>query len=287
VKFRFIAKHRGIWPTRWMCEALDASPSGYYEWSVRPRSEHAEQDDRLLSAVRRSVAESDSTYGYRRVWRDLRAWGHSCGRDRTARLMRQAGFYGRRKRRHSPQDAGVRSEHLIAKNLLERRFAAAGPNRQWVADFTYLWTAEGWLYVAAVLDLYSRRVVGWSMSSSMTAQLVADALTMALWRRGKPTQLLHHSDQGSQYTSEAFQRLLAEHGITCSMSRRGDCWDNAAMESFFSTMKTERTSKRTYSTRDEARADVFDFIERFYNHQRRHSTLGYMSPVEFERVKVL
>ena len=287
MKFRFIAKHRGIWPTRWMCEALDASRSGYYEWSVRPRSGHAEQDDLLLSAVRRSVAESDATYGYRRVWRDLRAWGHSCGRDRAARLMRQAGLYGRRKRRYSPQDAGVRSEHLIAKNLLERRFAAAGPNRQWVADFTYLWTAEGWLYVAAVLDLYSRRVVGWSMSSSMTVQLVTDALTMALWRRGKPMQLLHHSDQGSQYTSEAFQRLLAEHGITCSMSRRGDCWDNAAMESFFSTMKTERTSKRNYSTRDEARADVFDFIERFYNHQRRHSTLGYMSPVEFERVKVL
>jgi putative transposase len=270
-----------------MCEALDASRSGYYEWSVRPRCERAQQDERLLKAINRSVAESDSTYGYRRVWRDLSAWGERCGRDRTARLMRQAGFYGRRKRRCYPQDAGTRAEHLIAKNLLERRFAAAGPNRQWVADFTYLWTAEGWLYVAAVIDLYSRRVVGWSMSSSMTAQLVTDALMMALWRRGRPVQLVHHSDQGSQYTSEAFQRLLAEHGIVCSMSRRGDCWDNAAMESFFSTMKTERTSRKNYTTRDEARADVFDFIERFYNHRRRHSTLGYMSPAEFERVNVL
>jgi putative transposase len=287
VKFGFIAKHRGIWPTRWLCEALDASRSGFYEWAERPRSEHARQDDRLLGAIRRSVTESDATYGYRRVWRDLRAWGERCGRDRTARLMRQAGFYGRRRRRYSPQDAGARSEHLIARNLLERRFAASGPKRQWVADFTYLWTAEGWLYVAVVLDLYSRRAVGWSMSSTMTAQLVTDALTMALWRRGKPTQLLHHSDQGSQYTSELFQRLLADHGITCSMSRRGDCWDNAAMESFFSTMKTERTSKRNYTTRDEARADVFDYIERFYNHRRRHSTLGYVSPVEFEQVTSL
>ena len=270
-----------------MCEALDASRSGFYEWAVRPQSEHARHDERLLKAVRRSVAESDATYGYRRVWRDLRAWGERCGRDRAARLMRQEGFYGRRKRRCYPLDAGIRSEHLIAKNLLDRRFAAAGPNRQWVADFTYLWTAEGWLYVAVVLDLYSRRAVGWSMNASMTAQLVTDALTMALWRRGQPAQLLHHSDQGSQYTSELFQKLLADHGITCSMSRRGDCWDNAAMESFFSTMKTERTSKRNYTTRDEARADVFDYIKRFYNHQRRHSTLGYVSPVEFERVRSL
>jgi putative transposase len=168
-------------------------------------------------------------------------------------------------------------------NVLERQFEAGAPNRKWVADFTYLWTAEGWLFVAAVMDLYSRRIVGWSMSASMTAQLVIDALLMALWRRGRPDELLHHSDQGSQYTSEDFQRLLAEHGIVCSMSRRGDCWDNAAMESFFSTLKTERTSRKRYATRDEARADVFDYMERFYNPRRRHSTLGYLSPVQFEQ----
>jgi len=152
-----------------------------------------------------------------------------------------------------------------------------------VADFTYVWTAEGWLFVAAVLDLYSRKVVGWSMNAQMTAQPVIDALMMAIWRRGKPIELLHHSDQGRQYTSEDFQRLLADQGITCSMSRKGDCWDNAAMESFFSTMKTERTARRSYVTRDEARADVFDYIERFYNPRRRHSTLGQVSPDQFEK----
>lgn len=162
-------------------------------------------------------------------------------------------------------------------------FTAASANRKWVADFTYLWTAEGWLYVAAVVDLFSRRVVGWSMHATMTTQLVTDALVMALWRRGKPEAVLHHSDRGSQYTSEPFQRLLADHGVTCSMSRAGNVWDNAVMESFFSSLKTERTANKTYRTRDQAKADVFDYIECFYNPKRRHSTLGYLSPMEFER----
>jgi putative transposase len=157
------------------------------------------------------------------------------------------------------------------------------PNRKWIADFTYLWTGEGWLYVAAVIDLFSRRVVGWSMSATMTAQLVTDALLMAIWRRGKPDALLHHSDQGSQYTSEQFRRLMADNGVTCSMSRSGNVWDNAVMESFFSTLKIERTDRKVYHSRDQARADVFDFIERFYNPKRRHSTIGYLSPIEFER----
>eukprot|EP00873_Tetraselmis_striata_P005144 jgi/Tetstr1/425408/TSEL_015855.t1 len=164
---------------------------------------------------------------------------------------------------------------------------AAAPNRKWVADFTYLWTAEGWLYVAAVIDLFSRRVVGWAMKAEMTAQLVTDALIMEIWRRGRPDSLMHHSDQGSQYTSGQFQRLMADHGITCSMSRSGNVWDNAAMESFFSSLKTERTARKVYRTRDDARADVFDYIERFYNPRRRHSTLGYLSPVEFEERALL
>ena len=151
----------------------------------------------------------------------------------------------------------------LSPNLLDRRFEAEGPNQKWIADFTYVWTAEGWLYVAAVIDLFSRRVVGWSMSAGMTAQLVTDALVMAIWRRGKPDALLHHSDQGSQYTSEQFQRLMADNGVTCSMSRSGNVWDNAAMESFFSSLKTERTARKSYRTRDHARADVFDYIERF------------------------
>src|SRR5665811_2072181 len=171
----------------------------------------------------------------------------------------------------------------VANNVLDRSFDAAAPNRKWIADFTYVWTAEGWLYVAAVVDLFSRRVVGWSMNAAMTAQLVTDALVMAIWRRGKPDALLHHSDRGSQYTSEQFQRLMADHGVVCSMSRSGNVWDNAAMESFFSSLKTERTARKIYRSRDEAKADVFDYIERFYNTKRRHSTIGYMSPMEFER----
>lgn len=194
--------------------------------------------------------------------------------------MRAHAFMARPRRRRLPNDAGERS--IIAGNVLDRQFGADGPNRRWVADFTYVWTAEGWLYVAVVLDLFSRRVVGWSMSASMTAQLVIDALTMALWRRGRPDTLLHHSDQGSQYTSEAFQRLLADHGVDCSMSRSGNCWNNAAMESFFSSLKTERVSRRTYRKRNDAKADVFDYIERFYNPKRRHSTIGYLSPIAFE-----
>jgi putative transposase len=188
-------------------------------------------------------------------------------------------------RRHLVQgDDAERGGHSIAPNVLDRQFAAAAANCKWVADFTYLWSAEGWLYVATVMDLFSRRIVGWSMSSQMTAQLVTDAMLMAIWRRGPAKALLHHSDQGSQYTSEQFQKLLAEHGVTCSMSRNGDCWDNAAMESFFSSLKIERTSRRNYQTRDEARADVFDYIERFYNPRRRHSTLGYLSPIDYEKV---
>ena len=170
----------------------------------------------------------------------------------------------------------------MASNVLNRTFDAAVANSKWVAYFTYIWTAEGWLYVAVVIDLFSRRVVGWSMHATMTAQLVTDALVMALWRRGTPETVLHHSDRGSQYASETFQRLLADHGMTCSMSRAGNVWDNAAMESFFSSLKTERTARTTYRTRAQAKADVFDYIERFYNPRRRHSTLGYLSPMEFE-----
>lgn len=167
-------------------------------------------------------------------------------------------------------------------NVLDRQFAAARPNQKWVADFTYLWTAEGWLYVAAVIGLFSRRVVGWSMNANTTTQLVTNALIMAIWRRGKPDALLHHSDQDSQYTSQQFQRFMADHCITCSMSRSGNVWDNAAMESFFSSLKTERTARKVFKTSDDAKADVVDYIKRFYNPKCRHSTLGYLSPMEFE-----
>jgi putative transposase len=282
MRFTFIAGHRNAWQTRQLCEALGVSRAGFYEWLRRPESRRAQSDRQLLEQIRTSFEQSDRTYGSPRVWRDLRAWGYPCGRHRVARLMLAAGLQARSKRRRLPGDSAQRPEHAIAANLLDRQFEATAPNQRWVADFTYIWTDEGWLYAAVVLDLFSRRIVGWSMSSTMTAQFVTDALLMALWRRGKPVQLLHHSDQGSQYQSEQFQRLLAEHGVVCSMSRRGDVWDNSAMESFFSSLKLERINRKQYRTRDEAKADVFDYIERFYNPRRRHSTIGFVSPVEFE-----
>ena len=286
MKFGFIAKHRGIWPVAWLCEALGVSRSGFHAWLGRPRSARSRSDEELGAKVRTSFLASDRTYGGRRVWHDLLADGVACGLHRIERLMRLQALRARPRRRRLPPDAGERQAGAVAANLLDRSFEANAPNRKWIADFTYIWTAEGWLYLAAVIDLFSRRVVGWSMQASMTAQLVADALMMAIWRRGKPAMLLHHSDQGSQYTSEQFQRLLADHGIVCSMSRSGNVWDNSAMESFFSSLKIERTDRKTYRTRDEARADVFDYIERFYNPRRRHSTIGYKSPVEFEMMAV-
>jgi putative transposase len=281
MRFEFVAKHRGIWPVSWICETLGVSRSGFHAWLVRAPSARARSDEEFGAKVRASFISSYRTYGARRVWHDLLAEGLSCGLHRIERLMRVQGLRARPRRRGLPKDDGLRS--VIADNILDRQFTAEAPNQRWIADFTYIWTAEGWLYVAVVIDLFSRRAVGWSMSDTMTAQLVTDALMMAIWRRGKPDALLHHSDQGSQYTSEQFQRLMADNGVTCSMSRSGNVWDNAAMESFFSSMKTERIGRKTYRTRNHAKADVFDYIERFYNPTRRHSTLGYLSPMDFER----
>lgn len=267
-----------------MCRVLGVSASGFYDWFKRPVSQRQQANTTLLSRIHAHFAASDRTYGSPRIVLDLRDEGMSCSVNRVARLMQGAGLKARHKRRRLPgQNLSV--VHSIAPNLLDRKFAATGPNQKWAADFTYVWTSEGWLFVAVVLDLYSRRVVGWSMQPTMTAQLVMNALLMAIFRRGRPQAVLHHSDQGTQYTSEDFQRLLESHGIVCSMSRRGNCWDNAAMESFFSTLKTERLSRKNYRTRDELRADVFDYIERFYNQKRRHSTIGYISPVQFENLQ--
>ena len=283
MKHGFVAKHRGAWPVSMMCEALGISRSGFYGWLTRPRSRRSLDDETIGARVHQSFVSSDQTYGARRVWHDVLSLGHQCGLHRIERLMRLQALRARPRRRGLPKDHGERS--AIAANVLDRQFKADAPNQKWVADFTYIWTAEGWLYAAVVLDLYSRRVVGWSMQASMTSQLVADALMMAVWRRGQPVAVLHHSDQGSQYTSEHFQELLKEQGITCSMSRAGEVWDNSAMESFFSSLKTERTAKKVYRTREQARADVFDYIECFYNPTRRHSTLGYVSPLQFEAAK--
>src|SRR6266446_382345 len=255
MKFGFIAKHRGIWPAGWLCEALGVSRGGFYAWLTRPRSQRSRSDEELGAKVRASFVASERTYGARRVWKDMLAEGLSCGLHRIERLMRLQALKARPRRRRLPPDLGERQATAVAANVLDRTFEASAPNRKWIADFTYVWTA----------------------------QVVTDALVMAIWRRGKLDALLHHSDRGSQYTSEQFQRLLADSGVVCSMSRSGNVWDNAAMESFFSSLKTERTGNKTYRTRDQAKADVFDYIERFYNSKRRHSTIGYLSPMEFER----
>jgi putative transposase len=283
MRFAFVARHRAIWPLAWLCKALDVSTSGFHDWLNRKPAKRTLENEVVLGLIRHSFLESDRTYGARRVWKDVLAEGMSCGLHRNERLMHENALKARPRRRRLPSDTGLREIHAIAPNILDRQFHAVAPNRKWIADFTYLWTDEGWLYVAAVIDLFSRRVVGWSMSATMTAQLVTVALLMAIWRRGKPSALLHHSDQGSQYTSEQFRRLMEDNGVTCSMSRSGNVWDNAVMESFFSTLKIERTDREVYHSRNQARADVFDFIERFYNPKRRHSTIGYLSPIEFER----
>jgi putative transposase len=279
MKFGFIAKHRSVWPAAWLCEALGVSRSGFHAWLKRGPCARSREDEAIMPAVRTSFVASARTYGARRIWRDVLEAGFSCGLHKIERLMRAQALRARPRRRALPKDGGERSASAISPNVLDRQFTADQPNRKWIADFTYVWTAEGWLYVAAVIDLFSRRVVGWSMKAEMSAQLVTDALLMAIWRRGRPDALLHHSDRGSQYTSEQFQRLI----VDCSMSRSGNVWDNADMESFFSSLKTERIGRKVYRTRDAARADVFDYIERFYNTIRRHSTIGYLSPVEFER----
>ena len=286
MKFGFVTKHRGVWPVRLMCEALGVSRGGFYAWMTRPKSKREQLDEAISPHVYQSFVASDRTYGAPQVLMDVLELGYRCGLHKIERLMKAQALRASPKCRAKPTDRGNRSEVVIGSNLLDRQFVADAPNKKWVADFTYIGTAEGWLYVAAVLDLYSRRVVGWSMQSSMTSQLVIGALLMAIWRRGKPESLLHHSDQGSQYTSDQFQRLLVEQGITCSMSRAGEVWDNSAMESFVSTLKIERVNRRgIHKTRKEAKADMFDYIECFHNPRRRHSTIGYVSPAVFESMQ--
>jgi putative transposase len=266
-----------------MCGVLGVSRSGFYEWMDRSPSRRSQDDQVILQQIRISHERSGGCYGVRRVWPDVVEAGFLVGRERIARIMRGSAIHGHIPKRRRPAGTGTRPEHPLAANVLDRDFTAAAPNKRWVADFTYVWSKEGWLYVATVLDLFSRRIVGWSMKPNMTADLAIDALSMAIWRRGKPDELLHHSDQGSQYTSDSFQRMLADLGIKCSLSRRGECHDNAVMESFYGSMKTEKLYREKYRTRAEARAAVFNYIEGFYNPHRRHSTLGNISPAAFEQ----
>ncbi len=263
-----------------LCRSLQVSPSGYYAWRVRPESQRCRDDRQLTQLIRGVHAESDGTYGSPRIHAELTAEGVVCGRAKVARLMHKAGLKGCPKRRFR---VTTKSGLARASNLLEQDFSAATANERWASDITYIWTGQGWLYLAVVMDLYSRRIIGWSMSRRINRHLVLSALNMALAQRRPQSDLIHHSDRGVQYLSDDFQDLLRKHRITCSMSDKGSCYDNAVVESFFATLKRERIKRRKYRTRDEARADVFDYIERFYNRKRRHGTIGNISPVEFEK----
>ena len=263
------------------CQVLNVSPSGYYAWSGRGPSEREIDDARLIDRIRGIYDASDGVYGVRRIHRQLLADGESCSVNRVARLMRKCGIKARRKRKYRVT-TDSKHDFPVAENLLDREFYCAGPNQVWASDVTYIWTLEGWLYLATVIDMHSRMVVGWSMSERLDRGLVLDALSMAIGRRNPGPGLTHHSDRGSQYASNDYQGALAKHKMRCSMSRKGDCWDNAVVESFFSSLKTERGHHRLYRSRAEARRDIFEYIEVFYNRVRLHSTLGYLSPAQFE-----
>ena len=262
-----------------MCRLLKVSPSGYYAWRARPESRRARFDRELTRSIRLVHAESDGTYGSPRVHAELKDTGWHCGRARVARLMRNAGLKGCPKRRFRV----TRKRGMVkASNLLEQDFSASAMNERWASDITFIWTGQGWLYLAVVMDLYSRKIIGWSMSRRIDRRIVVDAMQMALSHRRPGGDLIHHSDRGSQYLSDDFQELLNKNGVTCSMSDKGSCYDNAVVEAFFASLKRERTRRRKYQTREQARADVFDYIERFYNRQRRHGYVGNISPTEFE-----
>ena len=284
MKFRFIQGHRDRFPIRRMCRALGVSPSGYYAFMGRPESRRVREDRRLLVEIKAIHRSSRGTYGSPRVHAHMKAQGMSHSRKRIARLMRQGDIRAKQKRKFK---ATTDSSHgyPVAPNLLKRKFMAQGPNQKWVADITYIATGEGWLYLAAIMDLYSRRIVGWSMSGSISRQLALDALEMAAGRRHPGPGLLHHSDRGGQYASDEYQEKLDSYGMKCSMSRKANCWDNAAMESWFHTLKVELVNHRYYQSRRQAKADIFEYIEVFYNHRRSHSALGYRPPAEYEMRK--
>jgi len=282
VKFAFIHAERARLPTRRLCAALKVSRSGYYAWTRRPPSNRAVGDAKLIPVIRACYAKSRATYGSPRILRDLRALDYRIARKRVARLMRQEGLSARPPRRYR---ATTDSKHTlpVAPNVVARRFHADGPNRVWVTDMTYVWTWEGWLFLAAIVDVFSRRIVGWAVADHLRTELALEALGMALGIRQPEEGLVHHSDRGCQYASDLYRSELSARGIVCSMSRVGDCWDNAVAESFFATLKTELIYRRPWPTKHEARSAIHDYIGAFYNPHRRHSSLGYVSPVDYER----
>lgn len=281
MKYVFIAAHEGEFQVKRMCQVLGVRRSGYYAWRKRQSSTREEANQALLALIQEEYQKSRKTYGSPRVHVALRRRGVRCGRNRVARLMRLYGIVALKRRRYHPRTTQRQAGVVPAPNRLNQDFSASAPNQKWVSDFTYIATAEGWLYLAIVLDLFSRLVIGWAMSTKMDTELVKTALRMALRGRRPPAGLLHHSDQGSQYTSRAYLNCLNAALAELSMSGAGNCYDNAVMESFFSTLKTECVTG-VFASRAEARTTIFEYLEVWYNRQRLHSTLGYLSPVEFE-----
>jgi putative transposase len=280
VKYQFINEHRHRWGIKTMCRLLEVARSGFYKWLHKPLSDRAIEDARLLALIKDSYDASSGVYGSPRVFLDLREAGEICGRHRVARIMKThkiKALRGYKAPRHI-----VGRPSIIAPNRLNREFTVEQPDTAWVTDITYIRTWQGWLYLAVVVDLFSRKVVGWSMKPSLARDIVLDALFMAVSRRRPKETVIVHSDQGAQYGSDDWMRFCQSNGMLPSMSRRGNCWDNAVAESFFSSLKKERIKKRVYKTRDLARADVFDYIESFYNRTRRHSHIGGVSPEAFE-----
>jgi putative transposase len=276
--------HQAQFPVAVMCSVFQVSRSGYYAWNKRPESSRSKENRELSQEIATIHRESDGIYGSPKIHGELQRRGKRHGKNRIVRLMRKDGLYSKTKRKFRVTTDSNHSQP-VAPNLLNREFTPASANQAWVCDITYIWTAEGWLYLAIVMDLFSRTIVGWSMAERMTRQLTMDALTLAAKRRNPPRGLLHHSDRGSQYASDDYQALLTKHGMVCSMSRTGNCWDNAPAESFFGILKRELIFHKRYLSRSQARQSIFDYIERFYNRRRIHSSLGYLTPNEFEKLK--
>jgi transposase InsO family protein len=281
VRYAFIEDHRDQWPVRLLCQVLEVSPGGFYAWQARPAGAREQRRAALVVQLKAVHREMKARYGSPRLHAELVARGQACCVNTVAKLMRAHGIAAKTRRKfRSTTDSN--HDRPVAANVLDRQFEPAAANQAWAADITYIPTREGWLYLAAVEDLYSRQIVGWAMGERIDSRLVVDALGMAVGRRCPGEGLVAHSDRGSQYASEHYQRVLASQGITCSMSRRGNCWDNAPMESFFASLKKELVHDEDYQTRAEAKASIFEYIEAFYNRVRRHSALGHMSPTDYE-----
>ena len=281
MRYQFMYDHRGIHQVRRMCRVLGVSSSGYYAWLNRPESNRARENRRLVVEIKAIHKQNRGVYGSPRIHAELKDREIHVSENRVARLMRENGIAAKQKQKYK---STTDSNHTlpVAPNIPGRDFEAKNPNQKWLADITYIPTREGWLYLAAILDLYSKLIVGWSMSSRMTKKLVLDALKMAVDRRRPGPGLIHHSDQGRQYASKAYRKKLKVHRMVCSMSRKANCWDNAPMESWFHSLKTELVAHKDYLTRMQAKTDIFEYIEIFYNRSRKHSALGYMNPAQYE-----